>query len=285
MREGYGFVRVCAVAAGAVVAALSLNACTTLQELIQRPTVKSVTMHVVSVDFETLKLRFDVGVENGSSGTLMVAGYDYDLHIDGRPFLNGMSDEEVELKPRSITTIPVPVVLTFSDLSKTLDAVKSRQDVAYDLAVALMVKTGLGNFRVPLQKEGRLPVLTLPHVRLQGVKIDALTLRGASLEVAVEIETSPQPAIVLTTLTYALMLNETKLAAGTVEPEPANGNGAQLVRIPVRLDVPSVRSILGSGSSRQERVNVKLTGKASFRSPYGTLTLPFTQTGRLAPSK
>ncbi len=285
MHEGHVLVRVFAVAAWAALAALSLNGCTTLQDLIRRPTVKSVSMHVVGVDFQTLKLRFDVGVENGSSGTLMIAGYDYDLHIEGRPFLNGMSDEGIELKPRSVTTIPVPVVIPFSDLVKTLDSLKPRQDVAYDLAVALMVKTGLGNFRLPLQKEGRLPVLTLPQVRLQGVKMDALTLKGASLEVAVEIATSPQPAIALTNLTYALTFNEAKVAAGTVAPEPATGKGAQLVRIPVHLDIPSVRSILGSGSSGQERVTVKLTGEANFTSPYGTLTLPFTQTGRLLPSR
>jgi LEA14-like dessication related protein len=196
-----------------------------------------------------------------------------------------MSDTEIELKPRSVTTIPVPVAIPFSDLLKTLDSVKSRQDVAYDLAVALMVKTGLGTYRVPVQKEGRLPVLTLPQVRLQGVKLDALTLKGASLEVAVEIATPPQAALALTNLTYALTVNEAKLAAGTAEPEPVKANGAQLVRIPVHLDVASLRAILGSGSSGQERVTVKLTGEANFSSPYGRLTLPFAQTGKLAPSK
>lgn len=285
MRNGHVLVRVFALAAGAALAALTLDGCTTLQDLIQRPTVKTVAVSVVGVDFETLKLRFDVGVENGSSGTLMIAGYDYDLHIEGRPFLNGMSDKEIELKARSVTTIPVPVEIPFSDLLKTLDSLKSRQDVAYDLAVALMINTGLGHFRLPLQKQGRLPVLTLPQVRLQGVKMEALTLKGASLEVAVEIASSPHPAIALTNLTYALTLNEAKVAAGTAEPEPAKGNGTQLVRIPVHLDVRSLRSILGSGSSGQERVTVKLTGEANFTSPYGRLTLPFTQTGRLAPSK
>jgi len=285
MRKGSVHGRVCAVAASVALAAFSLDGCKSLQDLIQRPTVKGVAVSVVGVDFETLKLRFDVGVENGSSGTLAIAGYDYDLHIDGRPFLDGMSDTEIELKPRSVTTIPVPVVIPFSDLLKTLDAVTSRQDVAYDLAVALMVKTGLGNYRVPVQKAGRLPLLSLPQVRLQGVKLDAPTLKGASLEVAVEITASPRPAIVLTSLTYALTINEAKVAAGTAQPEPAKGTGAQVVRIPVQLDVPTVRAILGSGSSRLERVNVKVTGEANFTSPYGALSLPFTQTGKLVPGK
>lgn len=149
------------VAFGCICPLLGLGAkgCASLQVLEKRPEVKAVSVAVVGLDFAKADLRFDVEVANSSDGALRIAGYDYDLQIEGQPFLTGMSETGFELKPQAVTVIPVPVSIRFADLFSKLAALKGRTEFSYNLAVALTVKTAVGEFRLPFQKEGRLSLL------------------------------------------------------------------------------------------------------------------------------
>lgn len=145
---------------------LGASGCASLRVLEKRPEVKTVSVTVVGLNFAKADLRFDVEVANSSDGALRIAGYDYDLQIEGQPLLTGMSEASFELKPQAVTVVPVPVSIRFADVLSKLAALMGRTDVSYNLAVALTVKTAAGEFRLPFQKEGRLSLLqglTLPR--------------------------------------------------------------------------------------------------------------------------
>lgn len=139
--------------------AFGASGCGSLQVLEKRPEVKAVSVTMVGLDFTKAEFRFDVEVANSSKGAMKIAGYDYDLRIEGRPFLTGMSVTGFELQPQAVTIIPVPVSIEYADLFSKLAALKGRTEVSYNLAVALTVQTAVGEFRLPFQKEGRLSLL------------------------------------------------------------------------------------------------------------------------------
>jgi LEA14-like dessication related protein len=128
--------------------------CRTVQGLTTKPQVQSVTVTVGSFDLRTITLRFDVELLNPGDGDMNVAGYEYALQIEGRPFTAGTSGNGFALAPHGTARVSVPVALALDDLQRTLAALNSRREVSYRLAVTLLIDTPLGAFRFPLTKDG-----------------------------------------------------------------------------------------------------------------------------------
>jgi LEA14-like dessication related protein len=141
----------CALAAAAV---FGFGGCRTVQGLTTKPQVQSVTVAVGSFDLRTITLRFDVELLNPGDGEMNVAGYEYELQIEGRPFTAGASGNGFALAPHGTARVSVPVALALADLQRTLATLKSRGEVPYRLAVTLLIDTPLGVFRFPLTKDG-----------------------------------------------------------------------------------------------------------------------------------
>ncbi len=150
-----------------LVVCLTLGSCSSMPALIEKPRVTSVAMTVVGIDARKADLRFTVQVENPTPVSLTLAGYDYDLQIEGRPFLTGMSQVKHELKAGEVTAVPIPVSVKFAELFEKLPLFLGRTDVVCNLAVALTVKTSAGEFRLPFQKEERLPLWKKPPLRFR----------------------------------------------------------------------------------------------------------------------
>ena len=141
----------CALAA---VALFGLGGCRTVEGFTTKPTVQSVSVVVAGFDLRTIQLRFDVELLNPGEGEMNVKGYDYELQIEGQPFTAGASQDGFALAPHGTARVPVPVAIALADLQHTLTVLKSRGEVAYRLAVTLLIDTPLGAFRFPLAKDG-----------------------------------------------------------------------------------------------------------------------------------
>jgi LEA14-like dessication related protein len=138
----------------AAVAAVGLGGCRTVEGLTTKPVVQSVAVTVGAFDLRRVVLRFDVELLNPGDGEMNVAGYDYELLIEGRPFTAGASQEGFALAPRGTARVPVPVTIAVADLQRTVAALRGRGEVSYRLAVTLRIATPLGAFRFPLTKDG-----------------------------------------------------------------------------------------------------------------------------------
>ncbi|HYM38113.1 MAG TPA: LEA type 2 family protein [Nitrospiraceae bacterium] len=138
----------------AMAAAFGLGGCRTVEGLRTKPVVQSVAVTVGAFDPRAINLRFDVELLNPGDGEMNVAGYDYELQIEGQPFTTGASQDGFRLAPRGTARVPVPVAIALADLQRMLAAFKSRGEVSYRLAVTLRIDTLVGAFRFPLTKDG-----------------------------------------------------------------------------------------------------------------------------------
>jgi LEA14-like dessication related protein len=258
---------------------LMLPACGYLR--LEQPKVQAGAVNVARLDFEKADLVVDLDVSNPNPSTLVIAGYTYDLQIESHPFLQGASDTEFELKPKAVTRLHVPVSVKFAELLDRLKALKGKADAAYALAVTLAVKTPVAEIPLSFTKEGRVPVLSVPQVRLRGVRLGATSAEGMSLEALVEVS-DPGPSVTLAGFSYALSLNGVPLAAGSDDkPAPTPDGHGHLLRLPIPLDASKARVILGALLVGDAAPMFTIAGKVSFASPYGTITLPFTHTEKL----
>jgi LEA14-like dessication related protein len=148
----------------AVVLASGLGGCRTVQGLTTQPKVQSVSATVVTFDLRRMDLRFDMELLNPGDGEITIAGYEYDLHLEGQPLLAGRSATGFVLPPHGTATVSLPVTLVFAELQRKLAALRDRGEAAYRLAVTLLVDTPLGAFRFPLTKDGCLRAFP-PSVR------------------------------------------------------------------------------------------------------------------------
>lgn len=263
--------------------ALGLAGCGYLQ--LQRPAVTSGSVTVERADFEKADLLVTLDIQNPNPSTLVIAGYTYDLQVESQPFLKGVSDTEFELKPRDVTAVRVPVSIRFSDLLDKLAALKGKPDAGYLLHVSLAVKTPVGEIPLSFQKGGRVPVLTMPQIRLKSVTMGPVSPQGVTLEALVEI-TDPGPSVALIGFNYTVGLNGVQLAAGSDDkPQPSAAGQARLVRIPVPLDLSKARAILGALIVGGDQPTVAVSGEARFSSPFGPLTVPFTHKGKITPGR
>jgi len=141
----------CVLAAAAV---CGFGGCRTVQGLTTKPQVQSVTVAVGPFDLRTIPLRFDVELLNPGDGEMNVAGYEYELQVEGRSFTSDASRTGFALAPHGTARVSVPVTLVLADLQRTLAVLKSRGEVSYRFALTLLIETPLGEFRFPLTKDG-----------------------------------------------------------------------------------------------------------------------------------
>lgn len=262
---------------------LSLASCGYLA--FQQPKVQAGSVNVTALDFQKADLAVDLDITNPNPSTLVIAGYTYDLQVESQPFLNGSSEQEFELKPRDVTRVRVPVSVKFADLLDKLAALKGKADAGYVLHVSLAVKTPVAEIPLSFRKEGRVPVLSAPQVRLRAVRVGPMSLEGVSLEALVEVS-DPGPSVTLSGFSYALSLNGVQLATGSDDkPRPSESGGAHLVRIPIPLGLAKARVILGALMVGDEKPTFTISGKVSFSSPYGIIALPFTHTDKIKLSR
>lgn len=263
--------------------ACGLPGCGSLR--LQQPTVQAGTVKVTALDFQKADLAVELQVMNPNPTTLVITGYSYDLQLEAQPFLSGASETEFELKPKDVSSVGIPIAVNFADLTEKLNALKGKADAGYVLKVSLGVKTPIGTYPLSFHKEGRIPVLTVPRIRLRGVRLGQMSPDGLSLEALVEVS-DPGASVKFSGFTYTLSMNGTQLAAGADEhPLPSSSGDGHLVKIPVHMDSSKTRSLVGALLLGTDQPTFTLAGKATFSSPLGPITFPFSHTQRIKPGR
>lgn len=266
-----------------VLLAVVLTGCGALR--FQQPTVTAGAVKLASLDFQKADLAVELQVTNPNSTTLTVAGYSYDLMIENQPFLAGTSDASFDLRPKDVTIVSVPLSVKFSDLLDKLNALKGKADAGYVLTLSLGVKTPVGTYPLSFHKEGRVPVLTVPQIRLRSVRMASLSAQGVAMEAIVEV-TDPGPSVKLTSLKYAVSMNGQQLTAGSDDqPQTTSTGDGHLIRIPLLVDSSNAQRLLGSLVLGTEKPTFTVAGQATFSSPLGPIALPFTHTQKIKPSR
>ena len=206
------------IAAAAAGALLLGCASLGLGRIIERPEARVVATVVESLSFEGVSLRFDVEITNPNPVGITLAGFDYDLAVEGTPFVAGRVDRTVGVAARGRSVVPVPVELAFENLYAAVRQVAEQDQFAYHLATGFSFDLPvLGRVRVPVSTAGTLPVVRVPRLRVSALRLDSLSLSGASLVLSLELENRNAFGMSLRGLEYSFAGNGQPWAAGAVE--------------------------------------------------------------------
>ncbi|OQY55287.1 MAG: hypothetical protein B6245_19980 [Desulfobacteraceae bacterium 4572_88] len=216
-----------------------IGGCATLveQQLIDKPlvTFEGMSLEAVSLSESTPVFRFQV--TNPNPLVLKVRNIAYDLKINSKKFVRGVSDKSIRLRAAGSDMLGLSVPFNHMELLDATGASAHSSTVTYDLSGHIRI----GPFAVPYQAKGELEIPNLPAITLKRVDVSKLAFNAASTgQFVLELENANSFPIQLNSLQYRISLNGNEHAGGIIRPVPIlDKNSKTLLEIPLRI-TPSV---------------------------------------------
>lgn len=216
--------------------------CQTLKELsnnIAKPHVSVANVQVTDFTFRNIQLAYDIKVHNPNPFSLHMLSYDYDLKINGHNFIQGNHAKPVDIAAAGASTFQIPVDINFIDLYRLFHSLRNKDRSTYQISVDLYFNLPvLGKTKIPLTKQGKLPLLKLPNVHLASIHLGQFSLRHTKLILKLAIDNPNGFALLLNNLDYQLLINgQPWVEASTARQVSINKNGQELISIPISLNL------------------------------------------------
>ncbi len=254
--------------------------------VIEKPTVQLTKVDLTDFDFETAALLFHIRIENPNPVSIHLDGYQYDLEINSRRFIEGNQKTPITIEQEKNSDIAIPISLKFKELKKIYDQAKQTDSLHYKLATQLFFDLPvLGTVQIPVITSDYLPVPRFPKIRLERIKLKQLSFTGASLDFQFNIENPNAFALKLDNLEYYLTVNDAPWASGKKEEEMklAKKDASQIV-VPFSLNFFEIGRSAYNMLSNKKPVEFGLQGKLQAQSPLFTgqnHTIEFSDEGEI----
>jgi len=141
-------------------ATLALGGCAGLRELFKEPTFRLDRVVVRDLDLRGGALDLVIGVDNPNEfelhGTGLTVGYDVDQsHLGDVRLTNDFA-----VTKGGVTTLTVPLGFEWAGVGNAARAALSSGEIPYTMKGQARLQTPFGQYDVPFQSEGRVPVST-----------------------------------------------------------------------------------------------------------------------------
>lgn len=264
------------------IALVWMSGCGALNALNVKPSARIANVALQDISLESATLLFDVEVKNPYAVPLPLTNLDYALAVAGSALLSGKADLQGTVPAAGARTVSLPAKINYLQLLKAASQVRPGSVVPYVADLGLSLRPPMMEpLRLPLKKEGKLPVPTVPEVEVQEIRWSGVSLNEASGVVKLHVVNRNQFPVALSALRYALSLGGTEVANSAVTRgvDFAADGGAGVLEIPIavspaKLGVGLVRLLAGSGSG------YKLAGDMNVRTPFGPMSLPMQKIGQ-----
>jgi LEA14-like dessication related protein len=227
-----------------------------------KPTAKVVNMQLTSIDFKQADLLFDFAVENRNPVPVHLSGINYDLKIENQSLVSGVTAQSIEVKADATSHVHLPVSLKFDDLRKLPKAMRGKDSLVYQLETSFKFNFPvIGNFAIPVSKQGEVPVPRLPGIRIKDVKIKNLNLTAAELVALVEVDNPNAFTLALGSFDYRLNINRQSWGQGSINQAvsiPEKGSGA--IELPLKLNLMSMGASVYNVLVNKHPLAYQLTG-------------------------
>jgi LEA14-like dessication related protein len=265
--------------------ALGLPGCALLESLLGpagQPTASVTGVRIADLSLQELTLVFDVAVKNPYTVPLPLANIDYAFASQGQPFLKGQAALQGTIPAGQSKTLSLPAKVVFVDLLRFLQSVRPGAIIPYHATFGLSVNAPvLGTVRLPLEKQGTLPVPAPPAVSVASVGWKNVSLAGATGVLALRVTNPNAFAFDVAGLDYDIKLAGFPLAkGGLVNAAHLAAGAAQELGINVSVSTAQVgMAIVQFAQGRSS--SYSLGGSLALGTPFGPLRVPVSVTGQV----
>jgi LEA14-like dessication related protein len=251
------------------VLSLLFCSCQTLQNLsnsISKPTLSVTGVRVTDFSFKEMELTYSVKVNNPNPVALHMLSYDYNFKVNDHSFVKGNQKKRLNIASSGSSTIQIPMRVNFHDLYSLFNSLKSKGQAGYQLLADLHFNLPvLGDVKVPLKKNGKIPMIKLPKVQLSSIKLKNFNLSKANLALNLKVHNPNAFGLLMNALTYNLAVNGKKLIDGHHQKHlTIDKNSNQIISIPVSLNILNIGSSVINLLKGSDELNYKLNGHFNF---------------------
>ncbi len=260
------------------------------QANIAPPVVRINDVKLTNMNLENIDLKFTLGIENQNSISVELAGFDYELLIENKPFVKGEKQDALKIASNGRSEFSIPVSVNYTQLYEIFQAVKKADSIHYTFKSNLFFLIPfLGKIRVPVETTQTLPKIRLPIFKASKLKIDALDFAGADLSLFLEMENPNTWDMVLQNLDYSFAVNGQEWIAGKLNKKIAlSQKGRGVIEIPMHLDFLKMGQSAYLLIKNPADLEYSLTGNATIKSSISLLesfNIPLNQKGRISIEK
>lgn len=220
---------------------LVISGCAQLQKHADtiKPTAKLTGTRLANIDFDKVDIIFDLAVKNKNPIELNLAGLDYDLKIENQSLVSGVTAKAVKLKANSTSAVQLPVTLKFDDLKKLPGELWDKDKLAYDLQTTFNIKLPIiGNYAIPVDKQGEVPVPKMPDIKIKDVKVKNLSFTSAEVIAQIEVYNPNDFNLGLNNMDYQLKVNQDNWGHGKINKSINIAKKSKgIIEIPVKLNL------------------------------------------------
>lgn len=156
---------------------------------VSKPIVKYERVKISGLSFDGIDLMFDFSINNPNALGVSLAGFDYDVEINGNSFISGEQDKKITIPSKGKDIIQIPVSLSFSELIGTYKSFADRDSVDYGLAGSFAFDLPvIGKVSVPYSASGNFPLLKIPSISVEELKLKDISLLGAEVVLKLNCE-------------------------------------------------------------------------------------------------
>ena len=269
---------------------IGIYSCATLNTIlnqmnVQKPTVEITNAQISDLSFDDLNLLFDIQIKNPNTVGINLAGFDYELLINENSFISGNQPDQLQIAANNQNTVQLPVKLKFLDIYNTFVDLKNNNNSKYQIKCGLNFNLPvLGETRIPISKSGDIPLLKLPKISFNSVKLDNINFSGANLMLEVKFKNPNAFSMLIEQMNYNFQVNGNNWLSGKANQKTSTSqNGESIIQIPVSLDFLQMGSSLFQLVSGGKNLNYNFKGNLDIKNSHPllqNLTLPFDQTGK-----
>jgi LEA14-like dessication related protein len=213
-------------------------------------------------------------------------GFDYDFQIKGASLFRGDQAFRQTIAAAGRSKVEIPLTLKFADLYAAVQTLKNQDSAAYAIACGLAFDLPvLGRVRIPASHSGHLPMVKLPQVKIQSLKVKKMGLTGADLELALGVTNPNAFAFGLRKMKYNFTVNGLTWAKGIATDSVVVGRKSdKTVRIPVSLDFLEMGQTVMQLLSGDRVLDCRLDGELNLGSSIPAFTdakLPLDLVGKV----
>ena len=249
---------------------LSLISCA---ELVKRadtikPTAKITGTRLANITFEQVDLVFDLEVENKNPVTLKLSGLDYELKVENQSLVSGTTTQAIKVKANSTSSVQLPITLKFNDLKNLPGELWDKDIINYQLLSKFNVNLPvIGNYAIPVEKKGELPVPKIPEISIRDVNVKNISFLSAELVARITVNNPNNFDMAVSNLIYQLNINQQNWGQGKINNTiniPKKGRA--IFEIPLKLNLLSAGKSAYDIVVNKKPVEYHLKGNATVNS-------------------
>ncbi len=270
------------IAARANALSLAIAAMTALVAGCEAPSAELTGVSFKNIDLRSLTMVFEVKLTNPNPNPLPLVDLDYEITSRDSTFFAGQVPLSGQVPGNGDKTISLPVKIGYPQILTALTDARPGSVLPYTAELGLSVNLPIfGKWRLPIHREGKLPIPTRPEIDIEDVEWDKLTFDSAEATLKIRVTNRNRFPVDIARMSYILTLSSMEVAesslASPVSLDANDGEGTVEIEIsfsPRRFGRAALRLLTGD-------TTYQFSGEISVDTRYGPMTLPFDRSGDL----